>query len=222
MRFAPCAGFAGRGPRRRESTACRRLGLLGRYDHRSQHRRPGCVPPSPRKGLRQARGLVSGLRQRHAGREKRRRQGRVRAPFGGRGAGRRRRRGQFKRQLRQARRHRQGRDDLLCGSLQDGLLQPGRVVREFGLGDRRLQRRHFRRPADQDAGAGRNLYADSRRKPPDHARPERSLRIELHARHVAQLDPGVEGRGFGHGGSRGHHGADQPRTASRRTTSGCS
>ena len=212
MRFAPCAGFAGRGPRCRESTACRRLGLLGRYDHRSQHRRPGCVPPSPRKGLRQARGLVSGLRQRHAGREKRRRQGRVRAPFGGRGAGRRRRRGQFKRQLRQARRHRQGRDDLLCGSLQDGLLQPGRVVREFGLGDRRLQRRHFRRPADQDAGAGRNLYADSRREPPDHARPERSLRIELHARHVAQLDPGVEGRGFGHGGPRGHHGADQPRT----------
>jgi len=64
----------------------------------------------------------------------------------------------------------------------------------------RLQRRHFRRPADQDAGAGRNLYADSRREPPDHARPERSLRIELHARHVAQLDPGVEGRGFGHGG----------------------
>ena len=114
-----------------------------------------------------------GFRQRHAGREKRRRQGRVRARSGGRGAGRRRRRGQFKRQLRQARRHRQGRDDLLCGSLQDGLLQPGRVVREFGLGDRRLQRRHFRRPADQDAGAGRNLYADSRREPPDHARPER-------------------------------------------------
>jgi hypothetical protein len=74
-----------------------------------------------------------------------------------------------------------------------------RELRELGVGDRRVQRRHFGRTADQDARPGRYLYPDPRRKPPDHARAERPLRTELHARHVAQFDSGVEGRGVGDG-----------------------
>ena len=65
------------------------------------------------------------------------------------------------------------------------------------VGDRRVQRCHFGRTADQDARPGRYLHSDTRRKPPDHARAERPLRTELHARHVAQFDSGVEGRGIG-------------------------
>ena len=70
------------------------------------------------------------------------------------------------------------------------------VVVEGNLNGR-LQRRHLGRTADQDARPGRYLHSDTRRKPPDHARAERPLRTELHARHVAQFDSGVEGRGIG-------------------------
>lgn len=72
-------------------------------------------------------------------------------------------------------------------------------LREFGFGDRGVQRRHFGRAPDQDAGPCGHLYADSRREPSDHARPERPLRPELHAGHVAQFDSGFQRRGLGYG-----------------------
>ena len=212
MRSAACAGTPGRGARCRGPSPRRSLGLLGRDDGWDLGRRRGRLPAPSREGPRTACGLLSGVCERHAARRCHDAAGRLRASCRRGRTGGRRGRGRTERQLRQARRHRQGGDDLLCRAVQDGLLQPRGVVRELGLGHRRLQRRHLGCTADQDARAGRDLHPDPRREPPGHAGLERPLRAELHARHVAQLDPGLEGRGLRHGGARRHHRTDQPRT----------
>ena len=196
----------------RQSAACRRLGLLGGDDHRGKHLGHRRIFGAPGKELRSAGRLLSGLCQRHDPHRSGRRGAELPAQE---------RRGRYRercrrehagRQLHQARRDSEGRNHLVCGAVQDGLLQFGRVVREFGLGNGRLQRRHIGCAPDQDAGTCRHLYADSRREPPDHAGTVRPLRIELYAGHVAQLDSGFERHLVGHGGARSHHGPDQPRT----------
>ena len=212
MRRVARTGDQGRSGGLRRAASVRSLRLLGRHHGRHEHRPFGRIRPPQSERARPAGRLVPRLHERHAPRGVWRGPSRHTARTRRPGRGGCRDRGHAARQLRQERRHRQERDDFVRGTLQDGMLQPGRVVRELGVGDRGVQRRHIGRAPDQDARPGRHLHPDSRREPSDHARSERSLRPELHAGHVAQFDPGVEGRGFGHGRTRGHHGPDQSRT----------
>lgn len=71
-------GIARRRHRRRQQPARRRIGLLGRDHDRRQHLGYGRLHRSPRQELRPARGLLSGLRQRHD--PHRRRSGRTELP----------------------------------------------------------------------------------------------------------------------------------------------